>query len=129
MTAILTCVEHQPDLEALRLGRPVRDVLQNGGGVATRDVVASLRASQGLNGTAAVVVMHHTNCEFLPLTHELQRLVIAFQRDFDVKDPADVRLATKSVMDVLRQPDALAPGTTVLGAVWAARGRSYDWVA
>lgn len=69
--AIVTCMDSRIDVfAALGLAEGDAHVLRNAGGVVTDDTIRSLALSQRLLGTAAVMLIHHTDCGLQRITEE-----------------------------------------------------------
>src|SRR5579862_9732523 len=65
---VVTCMDSRMDVHAL-LGLELGEahVIRNAGGIVTDDVIRSLAISQRRLKTAAIVVIHHTDCGLLNL--------------------------------------------------------------
>jgi carbonic anhydrase len=69
--AVLACMDARLDpAKALGLEEGDAHVIRNAGGRASEDAIRSLVISQQLLGTAAVVILHHTDCGMLTFTND-----------------------------------------------------------
>jgi carbonic anhydrase len=69
--AVVACMDARLDVYSLLGLRPGEaHVIRNAGGVVTDDVIRSLAISQRLLGTAAIMLIHHTECGMLSFTDD-----------------------------------------------------------
>jgi len=123
--ALLTCVEALPEsLTHARLGQ-FTDIVRNAGGVATSDAISSLVASQSISGTTAIVVLHHTDCEFLPFTVEFQTLQLSIpDRELSAGSYTDLVHSVGQALAALRASDRITHRDALHGFVYETRTKT-----
>jgi carbonic anhydrase len=115
--AVLTCMDARIDVFAvlgLHLGEA--QVIRNGGGRVTNDVLRSLTLSCHVLGVDTVVVMQHTRCGLAGVTDEELRNLTGSDLGFLPID--DHAAALREDVDTLAGTAYLAPLRTIAGMVY-----------
>lgn len=115
--AVLTCMDARIDVfAALGLHLGEANVLRNGGGRVTDDVLRSLALAVHVLGVDTVAVMQHTKCGLAGVTdEELQKRTGADLGFFSIDDHA---AALRDDIELLASKPFLAPLKVIAGFVY-----------
>lgn len=122
--AVVTCMDARLDpWRVFGLARGEANVIRNGGGVVTDDVIRSLLVSQRVLGTREVLVVQHTRCGMTRLSEE--ELTRETERDAGLRLPFPIEAFPDAVEEVRHSLRRLEQ-SPYLVRDRAARGFVYD---